>query len=145
MKFSEFTFNRIPEVSDIFIEAFNAPPWNDNWTKETAEKRLKQQLSSPYDYGLICEIDGKIAGMIIGKEEQYCDEIHFTIKEFCTSIDFRGQGIGRKIIQELESRLKERGVHKIFLATIQSEGTVGVYQKMDFEISSDTVTMEKKI
>lgn len=90
MKFSELTQDRLPEVTGLFIEAFNAPPWNDNWTKETAEKRLKQQFSSPDDYGLICEIDGQIACMVIGKEEQYCDDRHFMIQEFCTRVDLHG-------------------------------------------------------
>ncbi|MDR0767684.1 MAG: GNAT family N-acetyltransferase [Methanosarcinales archaeon] len=138
------TQDRISDVTDLFIAAFNAPPWNDTWTRETAELRLKQQLSSPYDYGLICEIDGDIVGMVIGHEEQYCDEIHFTIREFCTRVDLRGQGIGKKIIRELDYLLKERGVHKVFLATIPSEGTVGVYQKLGFEIN-DMVMMEKRL
>lgn len=113
--------------------------------KRAVTKRLTQQISSPYDYGIIGELDGKIAGMILGNEEQYDHEIHFTVKEFCTSVDCRGQGIGRKMMSELEKRLKERGVDKIFLTTIQGEGTVGVYQKLGYDISVDMVMMEKKI
>ncbi len=145
MKFSEFTEDRIPDVTEMFIKAFNTPPWSDNWTEETVSKRLTQQISSPYDYGIIGEIDGKIAGMIVGNEEQYDNELHFTIKEFCTSVDCRGQGIGRKIMRELEDRLKKRGVDKIFLTTIQGEGTVGVYEKLGYGVSADMVMMEKKI
>lgn len=145
MKFCDFTPDRIPDVTDMFIKAFNTPPWQDTWTEETVTKRLTQQISSPYDYGIIGEIDGKVAGMIIGNEEQYCDGIHFTIKEFCTGVDFRGMGVGRKMIAELEKRLKAKGIDKVFLVTIQGEGTVGVYRKMDYAVSSDMVMMEKKI
>ncbi|MDV0446106.1 Acetyltransferase YpeA [Methanimicrococcus sp. At1] len=145
MEFSEFTQDRIPDLTEMFIHAFNTPPWSDNWTHESVSKRLHQQTSSPYDYGLICEIDGNVAGLIIGNEEQYCDEIHFTIKEFCTGIDFRGRGLGRKMMSELEKRLKERGIDKIFLTTIQGEGTVGVYRKLGYGISGDMVMMEKEI
>ncbi|WNY28972.1 Acetyltransferase YpeA [Methanimicrococcus stummii] len=145
MKFSEFKPEHIPEVSDLFIKAFNAPPWNDTWTSETAAKRLAQQTSSPYTYGLICEIDGQIAGMIVGNEEQYCDELCFEIREFCTSVDYRDRGVGKSLIRELEARLKERGITKVTLATIHGENTVGVYQKMNYEISNDIVMMEKKI
>lgn len=40
MNYREIHIEDIKELVEIYIEAFNAPPWNDKWTIETASKRL---------------------------------------------------------------------------------------------------------
>lgn len=145
MEYINFTQDKIPEVVDLFMQAFNNSSWGDSWTPETVTKRLMQMTGRPCDDGLICKKDGKPVGLILGTEEQYDKEIHFTIKEFCTHPDFKGQGIGKNLLAAFEKRLKEKGIDKTFLMTIEGEGTVGVYEKFGYVISDGMVMMEKKL
>ena len=39
------TAAHLPRACQMFMAAFNAPPWNDAWTEETAGRRLAQLLS----------------------------------------------------------------------------------------------------
>lgn len=145
MTFSNLTKEDIPDISKIFMNAFNAPPWNDQWTLKTAQKRLYQMFVTEEDFGLIYETDGKNAAFILGREEQYCNEKWFTIKEFCTDPQFQGKGFGKKLFEEFEKRLKEKGINKIFLVTLRDEKTSKVYENLGFEECVGMMMMEKEI
>lgn len=36
----------------MYIETFNSPPWNDEWTIENASKRLHQMIHCEDFYGI---------------------------------------------------------------------------------------------
>ena len=44
MEYRQLTADHIPEVADFFVQAFSAPPWSEQWTIETASKRLQACL-----------------------------------------------------------------------------------------------------
>ena len=44
LTFTEITPQDIKELAQLFIETFNSSPWNEQWTTETAEKRLSQMI-----------------------------------------------------------------------------------------------------
>ena len=39
IKYYEMTQKDIDEVSKMYVDCFNAEPWNDKWTEEIAAKR----------------------------------------------------------------------------------------------------------
>ena len=39
------------DVAALYMASFNAPPWNEHWTLETASQRLRQMLQRPSAYG----------------------------------------------------------------------------------------------
>ena len=45
MKFKEITLSDIDIISNIYTETFNSEPWNEPWTKEISNKRLKQMIN----------------------------------------------------------------------------------------------------
>ena len=44
MKFKEITLSDIDIISNIYTETFSSEPWNEPWTKEISNKRLKQMI-----------------------------------------------------------------------------------------------------
>ena len=66
IKYYEMTHKDIDEVSKMYVECFNAEPWNDKWTEEIAAKRLLKMLSYDGAYGIVCREDGNVLGMILG-------------------------------------------------------------------------------
>ncbi|MGL5480067.1 MAG: GNAT family N-acetyltransferase, partial [Clostridium sp.] len=58
--FKEIKREDLNELVDIYIEAFNGEPWNDNWTYETASKRLENMLDDSGFYGLKLIKDNEI-------------------------------------------------------------------------------------
>ncbi|WP_061320627.1 GNAT family N-acetyltransferase [Clostridium botulinum] len=129
MNFKEITISDIKEIADMYVTTFNSSPWNDEWTIETASKRLYQMINCESSYGLVAYEDKLICGMILGSEEQYYNSVMFNIKEFCVRNDVRSKGFGTKIFEEFENRLKNRGITEIILLTSRDDRTEGFYKK----------------
>lgn len=53
LQYRTFTAADIPLVAELYVASFNAPPWNDAWTVETASRRLSQMLQRDSAYGLL--------------------------------------------------------------------------------------------
>ncbi|MDR3594479.1 GNAT family N-acetyltransferase [Clostridium sp.] len=117
---------------ELFIKVFNSEPWNDKWTLETAGKRLNDIFIAPNFEGVLYMEDGEIKGAIFGNYEQYYDGIHYNLKELFVSNQLQGKGIGRRLIKELEVRLKAVGVTTIVLFTSKGNGTNNFYLKNNF-------------
>ena len=92
--------NHLPEISQMYIEAFNAPPWNEKWTSEIVHKRLLQMMNCEGFIGLVSFTDRVISGMILGNVEYFYNSTHFNIKEFCVRLHLRETGIGTHLLNE---------------------------------------------
>ena len=66
--------NNIKEVTELFIECFNNPPWNDKWDYLTASRRLTDIANTPGYFGMSYYQEEKLVGIIMGRSEQYYDE-----------------------------------------------------------------------
>lgn len=135
----------IPQLARLYVETFNAPPWNDGWTEETAGRRLHQMIHVEDFYGLCAYEDGVLCGMILGCMEQYYDRMNFSIREFCVSNQKRGQGLGTKIFRYFEEQLKEKGVDTVLLYTLRAPSTMGFYEKQEMEEAEELVLMRKNV
>ena len=73
MDFKEIERNDVKELTEVFIAAFNSPPWNDSWSFETACKRLEQMMDGEAAFGIAAYENTEPIGMILGCFEQYYD------------------------------------------------------------------------
>ncbi len=145
LRFEEIDETKIDELAQMYVETFNAPPWNDKWTIETAAKRINQMVNCEDSYGLLAYDGAELCGMILGSEEQFYDGKMFNLKEFCVRNERRKQGLGTEIYSEFEKRLKEKHINKIFLLTLKDEGLETFYVKRGFYNNSKMIMMEKVI
>lgn len=142
--FKEIKREDLNELVDIYIEAFNGEPWNDNWTYETASKRLENMLDDSGFYGLKLIKDNEIVAFILGHEEQYYDGIMFNIKEFCVRKSIHGNNVGSKLLEEFEENLKERGVKEIVLMTKRHDKAEGFYSRRGYKTLEHLIFMSKE-
>ncbi len=145
LQYRVFTTADIPLAAELYVHAFNAPPWNDQWTTETASKRLTQMLNRDSAYGLLAYDEDGLCGLIVGDEEQFYDGPQFQIREFCVDNSRRGQGLGTAIYRELEQRMKQRGVVTMLLYTLRHPATEGFYRRQGFVEAEELALMCKKI
>lgn len=143
--YKEVSIEDIAEVSLLYVEAFNAPPWNDEWTADTAANRLHQLILTPDFYGLCAYMHGALCGMILGSAEQFYNGVSFYIREFCVAPGLRGQGIGTQILSEYESRLALKGIKSIWLLTSRQDGTEGFYEHRGLKPYNHMVMMGKHL
>lgn len=145
MIFKDIKKEHIDELANLYIKAFNSPPWNDEWTLDTASKRLLQMMNCEGFFGMICCENNQIIGLILGNHEYFYDGMHFNIKEFCVDRDLRGKGIGTAILNEFLIRLKNKGINEVILFTSRSDGTEGFYNKRGFNSFNSMVMMGKNL
>ena len=145
MKFEEITLKDINELAKIYVDTFNSSPWNDEWSIETASKRLKQMINCEGFYGIMTYEEDILCGMILGSEEQFYDGIMFNIKEFCVKNELRNKGIGSKILIEFEKRLKNKDITEVVLFTSRDDGTEGFYQRRGLKSYNSMVMMGKEL
>ena len=141
----EISVKDIKEISELFIDSFNNSPWNDEWTYETASRRLIDIIKTPGYIGMAYYEEDMIVGIIMGRTEQYYDGKHFQILEFCVSSRMQGKGYGRKLLKQFMEKLKGEGITNVFLLTLHGNSTEGFYKNNGFNSDENMVIMSKKL
>ncbi|MBR6536526.1 MAG: GNAT family N-acetyltransferase [Lachnospiraceae bacterium] len=145
LRYEEIAESHLDQLAQLYMETFNAAPWSDEWTFETARKRLQQLLHSEDSFGLCVYQGGQICGAVLGVLEQYFDGPMYNLHEYWVKNEMRGKGIGSKLFAEMEKRLLERGVKNIILITAKGDATEHFYHKQGMGTDPDMVFMTKRI
>ena len=112
-----------PALLKIYAHYVENTAISFEWAVPTLENfrvRIVKTLES-YPY-FVAELDRKIvgyayAGEFVGREAyKYSAELTIYLDK-----DYRGQGVGKKLYAELESRLKERGIKNLYACVAYSE------------------------
>lgn len=147
MEYREITSRdeeEIKKLAEVFAGAFNAPPWNDSWSVETAQKRLSLMLDGKAAYALAAFDRGKIRGGAVGCFEIYCEKTVFNLREFFVDKDMKGRGEGEAMFKELKERLAEMGVNEMTLNTLRGR-TENFYLRMGMENREEFTVMTAEI
>lgn len=134
----------ILECSNLYVEVFNAAPWNDKWTTESAYQRLNDIFIAPNFSGVLFIENERIKGAIFGNYEQFYDGRHYNLREMFISTELQGRGIGGKLLNHLEKQLTELEVNTIILFTGKGK-TSTFYSKNGFEEFKGMTMMGKDI
>ncbi|QJE95826.1 GNAT family N-acetyltransferase [Luteolibacter luteus] len=128
----------------FFTEVFNAPPWDEQWTKESSWQRLSDCMHTPNFLGLIAEDGAEIVAMAFGYSQRYQEELHYNLLEFCVANERQGEGIGSELLAELHSRLLEAGVARVCTLTARDTPAQEFYLKGGFYISPKMILMSRR-
>ncbi|MBR6874507.1 MAG: GNAT family N-acetyltransferase [Ruminococcus sp.] len=137
----DMELSSLPEYAELFKSVFNADPWNDAWTTDTAALRIENMMRTNTFAGLALYSGGELKGIIFGQKEQYFNGIHFQIQEFCVRTSEQGRGYGKALLDGLKKRLSDMGAVNIFLITARGERTEGYYQRQGFVTSDYMILM----
>lgn len=127
--------NNLSAVVTLYCEVFNASPWNDHWTKETASRRLTEAIQTPGSLGLLLWHEGQLVGGLVGYQEQWFDGSHFFLKEMFVAPNRQRQGLGTQLIHHLRRILTTQGVGRIYLLTARGSAAADFYAKHGFFVS----------
>ena len=129
MKIRKISKSDLEELAKLMVGVYNAPPWNDNWTVETALESLTDISDFPKFFGNVIVDGNKIIGGIIGNIRRYSSESTFYIDEFFIAEEYRGTGLAKKLYQTSIKQLQERGISGAFFTTLKNSRAYNFYIK----------------
>jgi len=134
------SLNQLEKCAEIYPEAYNAEPWNDNWTYETAKALLTCYYNTPDFKGWAAIANNKIIGCAIGNVEPYYSGNIFILKELFVSANMQEAGIGSSLLAVMKQTLGKMNIKMIILSTYRS--IFNFYKKSGFEEMEEVGTMK---
>jgi len=141
----QLSLDHLNDCTSLFVEVFNSEPWNDEWTEETATRRMSMIFANQGFVGVGHYSEDRLNGIVVGYREQWFDGEHFNIIEFCVRSDQQGKGIGTKILLQLERTLAQLRVKKIYLLTMRDSLAESFYKKNGYYVSGKMMMMGKRL
>ena len=119
----------LEELAKLMVDVYNAPPWNNKWTVETALESLTDISDFPKFFGNAIVDGNKIIGGIIGHIRRYSSESTFYIDEFFIAEEYRGTGLAKELYQTSIKELQQRGISGAFFTTLKNSRAYNFYIK----------------
>ena len=120
----------LKDLARLMVYVYNAPPWNNKWTEETAFESLVTLLEFPTFYGNIIIDEDRIIGAIMGHTRRYATENTYYIDEFFVSEEYRRKGVASNLYKSTIDELKKLGVNGAFFTTLRNTPAYNFYIKM---------------
>lgn len=142
-------------MSDIKIRQFIFPvdyqPVHDLWFsmekgvrvgRSDTPVEIEKKIARDPDLFLVAECDGKIVGSVIGGY----DGRRGLIYHLAVDAAFRGQGIGSRLMDDVESRLRGKGCLKCYLLVAHDNYEVeSYYEQRGWQHMTDVHLLGKNL
>lgn len=116
----------------LYVSVFNAPPWNEHWSPDSARDRLAAMMDTPGYVGLGLWDDDGLVGFAIGHTEQYWLRYHYLLQEMCIRTDLQGKGLGSRLLAALVEQLSGFDVELVYLITMREGPAADFYSRNGF-------------
>lgn len=120
----------------IFIPEEIEPPPRDIIQKEELQVYIRDFGKLPDDNCLVAEIDGRVVGAVWTRIMHDYGNIDDKTPSFAISLykEYRGHGIGTRLMRDMLDKLRERGYEQASLAAQKANYAVKMYKNVGFEI-----------
>jgi aminoglycoside 6'-N-acetyltransferase I len=133
---TDLTADRAQQTAAVLFAAFHdeADHWPTAWpTLEEAHEEVLESLQ-PERISRIAVIDHQVVGWIGGQDAGYDGNV-WELHPLAVNPHFRGQGIARALVADLEDRVRERGAITLQLGTDDEDystslGGVNLYENL---------------
>jgi ribosomal protein S18 acetylase RimI-like enzyme len=118
--------------------------WQETGLEQTEAESLDalaKQLAWDSELVMVAELDGEVVGVIVGT----IDGTRAYFYRLAVHPSFQGTGIGRKLVESLENRFRQRGVNRVLIMVNQDNKKVlPFYHSLGYELLK-YVTLSKKL
>ena len=126
------TAENIACCADLYLDVFNAPPWNDGWERAAVVERLAAFMAFPAARGMALLVEEAPVAMVLGWKERWVNGWTFHIKEMCVAGHMQRQGAGSALMRALEDVLRRDEVVSMNLQTLEEAPAFGFYEGLGY-------------
>ena len=113
--------SHVAQVAELEKICFGSAAWS--------EKSVASELTNALAFWLVAVDGSRVAGYV--GSQTVCDETD--MMNVAVHPDFRRQGIGEKLVEQLVTELKSIGSHALMLEVrVSNAPAIGLYEKMGF-------------
>ncbi|HDK41801.1 MAG TPA: GNAT family N-acetyltransferase [Candidatus Pacearchaeota archaeon] len=143
MEIRKASIKNLKKVSELMMEEFSKPPFNEKPNSKNVLKSLKfyNKIGEIY----IATDKKEVVGVIVFKIEQFWEGPVILIEDLAVKENCQKQGIGKKLMDYIEHYAKNKKVKYIFFTTHKKSSSVKFYQKRGYKVSKKTIFMRKKL
>lgn len=135
MIINEFNDSEKDDVVNLWERCSLTAPQNDPY------KDIQRKLKVDPDLFLVGKIDGKVVASVMGGYEGHRGWINY----LAVDPDFRRMGLGKKIMDEIELRLRAKGCPKINLQVRESNvQVIEFYEALGFK-NDNVISFGKRL
>jgi GNAT superfamily N-acetyltransferase len=124
------TIEKIYKMNNGVLEAVPAghecPTWDDKYTLEMIERFEEELKGGGIAFGAFDE-DTLVGFGVLGHRFRGEHQDRLQVDLMYVSRDYRRQGIGTRIIEELSREAKERGASYLYISSTEAESAVHFY------------------
>ena len=132
-------------LTELFVECFNSPPWNDGWSHDAARDRLGALAGGQNFRGFVAVADARLVGMLLGQKERWVRHYHFALQEMCVRPSHQRSGVGTALLRHAADELRAEDVEKLYLITSPGDAAEAFYTKLGFYRSRGRIVMAMPI
>ena len=126
-------------IAEIYKEAFNEPPFNEEWTKEKCLDQLNRFSKYCDIYTLF--LKEEIIGFVIMNPNYWFPGKYVFGEEAAIKLEYRGKGYGKYMIEETLKKYKEKGFIKYLGINNIEAGAYNFWKKLGAkETTQDKLT-----
>jgi len=135
----------IEECAAVYMQAYNQPPWNYNFSQEKAVKYLTEYTDRGRFVGFVMTEGENIVGAMLGHSKTWWTNDLIYVDELFVSPDSRGKGYGKKLLNHVENYAMDEGYEVITLMTNKHMPAFEFYQHLDYIHAEHFVFLFKPI
>lgn len=125
------TSDTLDACVSLYVDTFNAPPWNESWNADDAVQRLGDFFATPRAHGVYSRnSDGEILGFALGHLERSGADDHFLLKEMCVRTSEQRTGLGTRLLVALTDHLEH--VRHWYLLPARDSDASAFYERNGF-------------
>jgi aminoglycoside 6'-N-acetyltransferase I len=129
----------------LLIEAYNPPPWNDHWNRETGKKYLSEFLSNSNFIGYVVIESAEVVGAMFAHRKTWWTNDEIFVDELFIRPDRQRQGYGKMLMDRVEMLSKKSGLGGVTLLTNKYHPAKLFYEKNGYSVAEHVIFMYKEV
>ena len=135
MKITTYRPEDLDEVVNLWQQCELTVPWNN------PEKDIDRKLVTGQEWFLVGRLEDQIVATAMGGYEGHRGWVNY----LAIAPEHQGKGLGKLIMQELETRLTKAGCPKLNLQIRSSnQQVINFYKKLGYQVD-DAISMGKRL